>query len=222
MTSFLVQRNDFKERIDVIRSILSHTAPTVIARESRGLSIVLLYASYEKLLKSLVRVVLEDARQFVHSNHKLSEKFKVFCIHDKLQGLVDAQHHREIWTKDRGAAILRSLDDRTKCTLNPEIFPDSGDHMKVGQVLKVCTVLGLGHPAPILGEVWNRIDSVVTARNKIAHGAETPDAIGRQYSEAEINILVSTWELRWVAFIGWMEQEVNKPGYYGVRRYKKN
>lgn len=221
MTSFVVQRTELKERVDVIRNILSETRNTAVARETRGMAIVLLYACYERLLKSLVRVVLEDAKGFVQSNHKLSTKFKVFCVHDKLQGLVDASHHREIWTKDRGIALLNALDDRTACTLSPNVFPDSGDHMKSGQVLKVCSTLELGNPAPVLKEVWSRLDTVVVERNKVAHGAETPDSIGRRYSDLDILQLVALWELRWLEFIEMVEQAVNKPGYYGVRRYRR-
>lgn len=68
-------------------------------------------------------------------------------------------------------------------------FPHDGSYMRRSQVSLFCELLGIGDPGPILREVWSRLDTVVIARNDIAHGTVTPDEVGRRYSVDEVRAL---------------------------------
>jgi hypothetical protein len=69
-----------------------------------------------------------------------------------------------------------------------------------------------------LREVWQRLDTVVTERNAIAHGRETAGNIGRQYTLADLNTLVDLWDLRWMEFIDWVEQAAASRDFYRTPR----
>jgi hypothetical protein len=199
---------EFRQRIGVVRKLLDATdsspgaaaenAPIDVSRETRGLCIVLMYAAYENLLKGISRTLLESAVQLRVGNRRLRPTFQVFAIHAKLQTLTDIPAH-QIW-KGHGRNVVDALLDGD-CSINANIFPTDGSHMKAAQVVTLCEVYGLNPPGTILKEVWGRINTVVTERNSIAHGQRTPEEVGRNYSVGEIRKLVDVWEQRWCEFL---------------------
>jgi hypothetical protein len=90
--------------------------------------------------------------------------------------------------------------------------------MQTPQVTTFCRIFGLGDPAPVLREVWSRLDTIVTERNGIAHGRLTPDEVGRTYSLADLNSLVDLWEQRWGDFLRWVEQQASTRDFFRTRR----
>ena len=190
-------------RIDTIRRVVAAAhAPTAVApditREARGLAILLLFASYENLLTSLCRGILEAAAKLRVGNRRLKTGFRVFAVYSVLQAIANASD-RKIWQE--GPRLVTTAAESKKCTLNTTAFPSDGSFMKSSQVRLVCDLIALGDPGPILKEVWNRLDTVVTQRNHIAHGQATPEEIGRTYTQAEIDTLVNLWETRWREFL---------------------
>lgn len=86
--------------------------------------------------------------------------------------------------------------------------------MKRSQVELFCEIFDLGDPGPVLQEVWGRLNTVVTERNGIAHGSMTPEEVGRNYSLAEIQMLVNLWQQRWIDFINYVESRALKRSFY--------
>ncbi|MFD9211820.1 MAE_28990/MAE_18760 family HEPN-like nuclease [Streptomyces sp. NPDC059544] len=188
-----------------------NSSPIDISREARGLSIVLLYAAYENLLKGISRSLLEAAIQLKLGNRRLRPEFQVFAIHSKLQALTDIST-AQIW-KGSGRSVVDALIDKT-CSINSNIFPNDGSHMKTPQVVTFCEVFGLTPPGPILREAWGRINTVVSERNSVAHGQRTPEEVGRNYSIGEIRNLVDIWERRWCDFLIEVESTASKRDFY--------
>ncbi|MFE9052078.1 MAE_28990/MAE_18760 family HEPN-like nuclease [Streptomyces rubiginosohelvolus] len=212
---------EFRQRIAVVRKILDATDITInsinagsgidISREGRGLSIVLLYAAYENLLKGVSRTLLESAAQLRVGNRRLKPNFQVFAIHSKLQALTNLSP-AHIW-KGSGRKVVDAVAERT-CSINSNLFPNDGSHMKTKQVITFCEVYGLGAPATILGDAWGRINTVVSERNSVAHGQQTPEEVGRKYSIAEIRKLVDIWEARWCDFLADVEKKASSRDFY--------
>ena len=212
---------EFKQRIAVVRKLLDATdtspgaagesSPIDVSRETRGLCIVLLYAAYENLLKGISRTLLESATQLKVGNRRLRPSFQVFAIHSKLQALTDIASH-QIW-KGPGRSVVDALLDKT-CSINANIFPNDGSHMKTPQVVTLCEVYGLNPPGAILREAWGRINTVVSERNSIAHGQRTPEEVGRNYSVGEIRKLVDIWEQRWCDFLIDVEAKASTREFY--------
>lgn len=212
---------EFRQRIAVVRKLLDATdsspgaagaaSPIDVSREIRGLSVVLLYAAYENLLKGISRSLLESASQLKLGNRRLKPEFQVFAIHAKLQALTDISAH-QIW-KGSGRGVIDALLDKT-CSIKPNIFPNDGSHMKTAQVVTLCEVYGLDSPGPILQEAWARINTVVSERNSIAHGQRTPEEVGRNYSIGELRNLVDIWERRWCEFLAEVESKASSRDFY--------
>ncbi|MEU2106553.1 MAE_28990/MAE_18760 family HEPN-like nuclease [Nocardia sp. NPDC004085] len=213
---------DFRQRIDVARKILDATdyspggvaegAMIDISRESRGLCIVLLYAAYENLLKGTSRAILEAAIRCKVGNRRLRPEFQVFAVYSKLHSITDKSSN-SVWKGD-GRKVIDLLQDSSSCSINADTFPNDGSHMKSAQVATLCQSYGLGHPAPILGEAWGRIDTIVSERNGIAHGKRTPEEIGRNYSIGDLRNLVSIWEARWCDFLIYVERQASTRDFY--------
>ena len=160
-------------------------------------------------------LLLEVATQLRVGNKRLREGLKLFAVHSKLQSANDSGS-MAIWKS--GFEIVSILSDSRTCTIATNLFPNDGTHFRRSQVLTFCRVFGLAPPAPILREVWQRIDTIVAERNSIAHGRETPSDVGRRYSLTELNALVDLWDKRWMEFITWVESAASSRDFYRLPR----
>ena len=219
MINYSVQRQDFIQRLDVVRGIISATHPqgttAPISREARGMAIVLLYAAYENLLTSLFRSILETVIGLRVGNRRLRPGLKLVASHGKLQSLRSVSA-AAIWRM--GFDLVATLSDSRVCSIAPDVFPNDGSHFRRPQVITFCQVLGLEDPAPVLREVWQRIDTVVSERNAIAHGRITPGDVGRNYSLADTQMLVDLWQLRWCEFMDWIEASATSRDFFRLPR----
>lgn len=216
-----LQRNDLTDRLDSIRAILQATqspqaAAPNISREARGLSILLLYASYEHLLTSLCRALLETAARLRVGNRRLKPGLKVFAAYDELQATTQVTQAK-LW-RDHGLKLVEVVSHRRNNTIDPSIFPYDGTHMKRGQVMTFCSIFELGDPAPVLREVFMRLDTIVSERNAIAHGEQTTTEVGRRYTAADLHNLVDLWERRWNEFLTWVEAQASRREFYLLPR----
>ena len=212
-------KEELERRLNSIRRIVAATHPAVpttglpdAAREARGLAILLLFACYENLMHSVCRRILEIASALRVGNHRLRPGIRLFAIHGEVQAL-KAGAPKSVWT-GKGIRLVNSALESRACTINPDLFPNDGSFMKRSQVAVICELFELGDPGPILGPVWDRLDTIVSERNAIAHGRKTPEEIGRNYSLAEIEDLVSLWSSHWFAFIDHIETQAGTRDFY--------
>lgn len=205
-------KDELRRRLETVRDILAATDQSSVNREARGMAVVLIYASYENLLKSLSRSLLESAVQVRAGNRRLKPGLQLFAIFGRLQA-ISGSSASQIW-KGGGAEVVSIIGESKNCTINTNTFPNDGSNMKCSQVLTFCEVFDLGNPAPILREVWGKLDGVVVERNAVAHGQHTPDEIGRNYTEQEMLDLVRLWEDRWIAFIEWIEGQASSRDFF--------
>jgi hypothetical protein len=221
-----IHRQALKDRVEVARRLVtatekpisvaasnSSTSPSQdISREVRGMAILLLFAAYENLLKTVSRTLLEEAAKSRARAQNLKPGFRLFLAHGELVGLLDSGR-RKIW-KSSGLKILSAVTERPARELDKSLFPDDGSFMKSSQVVVFCDVFDFGHPGPILREAWDRIDNIVDQRNGIAHGRLTPEEVGRNYSHSDLLKLIDLWETRWEDFLGWIESHCKGTKFY--------
>lgn len=183
-----------------------------IGREIRGLAIVLLYASYENLLTSICRTILDTALSLQICNNKLRNGLKLFAIYESIQSICDTAPGK-IWS-GKGLELLSKATDTHKCTINSGVFPNDGSFMKRTQVAVFFNLFELGDPGAILKEVWTNLDVIVDERNGIAHGRLTPDEVGRNYTLRDIRSLTTSWKDRWISFIDHVEANAKLNRFY--------
>lgn len=212
-------RDELARRLDAARRILVAAHPTAplpgvpdAGRDARGLVIVLLFASYENLLTSLCRRLLEIATTLRVGNRRLRRGFRLFAVHNLFQSISTVSESK-IW-QEVGPRLLDSAFNSRQCSINPNLFPSDGSFMKRSQVELFCKTFDLGDPGPVLQEVWGRLNTVVTERNGIAHGSLTPEEVGRNYSLSEIQTLVDVWQQRWTDFVNHIESRAQHRSFY--------
>lgn len=214
-------KDELKRRLASILLIVDASHPAVpavpdISREARGLAILLLFAAYENLLTSLCRGLLEKAASLRVGNRRLKPGIQLFAVYPQLQAISTLPAHR-IW-KDKGRHLVELMQATRECTVGVDLFPIDGSFMKSTQVHVFCTLFDLGDPGPILKEVWGRLDTIVTQRNRIAHGAESPEEVGKRYTIQELRTLVQLWEQRWCEFVDHVERKASTRDFYRTRR----
>jgi hypothetical protein len=214
-----VHRADLSQRIAGARELIATAHPngttTNISRDARGLAIVLLYAAYENLLTALCRSLLETVKQLKVGNRRLRSGLKVVAAHSRLMSM-SAVSASGIWKS--GFDVVDAIHESRACTVSTDTFPNDGSHFRQPQVMTFCKIFGLGDPAPILQQAWQRLDSIVSERNAVAHGRMTPSEVGRSYSLADISQLIDVWEERWLEFINWVETSASSRDFFRMPR----
>lgn len=202
---------DLNSRLDAAVKLIdethlssSSTAMTAgsgpIAKEARGLAIVLLFAAYENLLTSLTRTLLEGAIKCRVGNRRLRPGFRMFALKSAVSSLRDMSE-KKLYSHSLPKLIGQAeLGGRT-CTIDTEAFPNDGSFMKSSQIKLWCDIFEVGPPQKYLHRTWTSVDAIVAQRNQIAHGAATPDEVGRDYTEADIRSLIENWRLDWSDFL---------------------
>ena len=215
MLNCSLHRSELDERVAGVRELLAANRGTSVARQTRGLSLVLLYGAYENLLTSLSRSILETAVKLRVGNKRLRPGLQLVAAYPKLRSVSDSKSSA-LWK--RGADVIELLSSGRECTIEPNVFPNDGSNFKKPQVQTFCNVYGLPNPAPILQEVWIQLEVVVTERNEIAHGQLTPEEVGRRYSADDMDKLVDIWHQRWTDFIDWVESAASYRDFYRLPR----
>jgi hypothetical protein len=212
-------KDELKLRISTINRMLDIADPLNsqdsnggISREVRGIAILLLFASYENLMKSLCRGLLEKAASIRVGNRRLKVGFKIFAVHNLLVSVSDSPK-KEIW-KGSGEKLLSRAFDSKNCSIDVNVWPDDGSFMRKSQVKLFFDTFDLGDPARILREIWEKIDTVVIERNDIAHGLKVPEEVGRAYSSVDLRNLVQLWESRWIEVINHIEAAASSREFY--------
>lgn len=175
-------REEFQRRIATIRRLLDANQASIadtdgfdVSREVRGLTILLLFASYENLIKSLCRGILEKAARLRIGNRRLKIGFRQFAVYGHFESMTKSSRSK-VW-KTSGRELLECAFETRSCTINANRFPDDGSFMKSSQVRLLFEIFDLGDPGSVLKEIWPRLDAIVIERNNIAHGALIPSAL---------------------------------------------
>lgn len=171
-----------------------------IAKEARGLAVVLLFAAYENLLTSLTRTLLDGAIACRVGNKRLRPGFRMFAVKAAVSSLRDMSE-KKLFSHSIPKLINEVGLGGRSCTIDAAAFPNDGSFMKSTQIKLWCDIFEVGPPQKLLNRTWSSVDAIVAQRNQIAHGAATPDEVGREYTEAEIRLLIEDWRQDWSAFL---------------------
>jgi len=210
------------ERIRVANVLVQETHPasgssSPIARDTRGLVVLLLFAAYENALTATTRSLLETAAGLRVSARRLQPGFRVFAIASAAESL-RAVSEKKLFVKALPNLVGILAGGEPVSTINTDQFPNDGSYMKTSQIKVWADLFGVPSPEKLLLPVWQQIDAIVAQRNGIAHGAQTPAEVGRNYSEAEIKNLISDWGVAWDGFLVEVERLASHRDFYRMPR----
>ena len=221
MISVIPHETQLNDRINVIKSLISEThpplrTPSPISREARGIAILLLFAAYENLLRTLTRTLLESAKLMRVSNKKLQPGFRMFEVSHLVESIRDSKETKLYKKSLRDFMKAVDSNNYLNSSINVLDFPDDGSFMKSSQIELWSEIFNIGDPKQILHRTWTSIDSVVSGRNQIAHGSSTPEEIGRSYTQKEIEDLISNWHADWLDFLHHVEHKATNRSFFRI------
>lgn len=214
---------ELNDRMDAAILLMDETHPssggTILpgpaAREARGLVIVMLFAAYENLLRSLTRSLLEGAVRCRVSTRRLQPGIMTFALVDTAKATRD-RSAKKLYSDSLPQIIDTFHATRATAGINTSAFPDDGSFMKTSQVQLWCRIFAVPPPAGMLRRTWASLDAVVAQRNDVAHGSKTAAEIGRRYTEADMRDLIDDWRHDWTVFLTQVGALASNRDFYRV------
>lgn len=188
--------------LSVLPGFETQSAPAAM----RGLSVVVLYAAYEALLRAICSTLNESVNVRHYCFGDVHVGIRALGSRPHFEGLGAIGPNR-MWA--RMHEYLSACDGRQIVSIPGGQFPDDGSHMRQEQLKTIARVYGLSDPAPKLRRVHTELNSVVDQRNQVAHGSIPPSDIGRLYSQESIEKKVLSWKTRFTEWVRTVEVEVN-------------
>ncbi len=219
--SLTTQRTAFTDRMDAAVNLVDETHPvkgrSPLARDARGLAIVVAFGAYENLFRSTTRALLEEALSLRVSNRRLQPGFRLFALAGTAKSMRAASANR-LYAQTLPKLLTAAASGSRKCTIDVNAFPDDGSFMKSSQIELWCRIFAVPHPGTFLGATWTSVDAIVGQRNAIAHGDQTPGEIGRMYAEGDIRSLLGAWRAGWLGLVNAVEVLGSSRDFYRSSR----
>jgi hypothetical protein len=163
------------------------------APDLKGLFFVYLYGVYEKALDGAFREAVAGVNAHRLPFNSLRPELLAIALDGRFDSLESApkspkrwQRRLELSTAIFGADEVAIPDAGT--------VPQDGSHMRVQQIRTMWSLFGINAPAVPEPRHVGRIEELVEQRNKIAHGRERPDTVGRNFTVADLETRVNDIE----------------------------
>jgi hypothetical protein len=160
----------------------TRNAPHDVQQMGRGLVFVQIYAVYEYLVRTLTVAAIERIALSGHQFRDLRPSLLAIFLDNELKAARDCGMDH-IWQK-RMNLFNRSISRNRVPVVS--VIPHDGSHYRHTQLQTIFDVLGITRSLTVRKRHLQLIDEVVNNRNSVAHGNESPTAVGRRYSRSDI------------------------------------
>jgi hypothetical protein len=162
------------------------TAPAPAPVVSKGLVFVQNYALYEYSLVSSLAAALATAKTHGLTLNDVRHELLALILSSEFDSAADSSQDKR-WSQRIELFRRVRCHEQIGAGRFEGIFPTDGSHFRTRQLETIWSLLGIAVPIVATPRHRGRIDEMVEHRNAIAHGRESPDVIGRRFSEAEIH-----------------------------------
>jgi|SRR6185312_3259227 len=181
---FLTLRSEVRDRFKVLEKHFKHSpvTPPDVSKTSKGLVFVEIYAVYEYTVRQATQTAIQVIASHNHPFNKLRPSLAAVFLHPQLEALRMCKNDN-VWRK---RLELMNKADSIDTIAAVNVVPHDGSHFRYSQVQIIFETLGINlpfvrHPR----QAW-LIDEVVRHRNAIAHGEESPQQIGANFTSADV------------------------------------
>jgi hypothetical protein len=155
----------------------------VVTRATKGLVFVHNYAAYEYVVTQCVYALNTELNRRAIPLNRLRTELLSVALHPECGSLIDGSLKKtwalrcELFSRARSAA---------GAAVHEQLLPKDGSHFRPAQLELVWSLFGM--PPPFVEKLRHLglIEEMVENRNKIAHGLESPENVGRRYSANDI------------------------------------
>ena len=188
---FLALKNEVVERFDAIEEFLSTIhglkLPQVMV-VAKGLAFVQVYAVYEDTVRKTVSEAINLINAHNHEIRELSPSLMTLFLDPEIRSLRESGPNIE-W-RSRFRLFERAFTRQRTDLSSDTALPTDGTHFRFEQLVLIFDVFGIKRLPVRRVRHKQRIREVVANRNAIAHGGETPEAVGRRYTRDDIRKVI--------------------------------
>lgn len=179
-SSARVRFSDVRMHLEFIESLEPENVtdqPSNQVKLLRGLYYVHLYAALEKTVNEMVEQSLLIIRNDSVKNRHYKTEFNVVSLHPKMQGF-KAAGNKDFFRKS--IDVFAALDSEDSTEVSNTLFYTSLQNIWFSTLVQVLQCFGISEfkVEPMLRVV---VDEIVDKRNAIAHGRESPIAVGERH-----------------------------------------
>lgn len=161
-------------------------------RSAKGLLFVQIYAIYECVVTGCVRALIDAANARSMTLASARSDLLALALDAEFTSIIDGSIHK---TWSARSALLRRTRSSEAMRIRDGLFPKDGSHFRPDQLHTIWMLFGINSdfvPAPrFLGHIHELVDN----RNRIAHGSDAPEEVGRRYTVADLERRVDDTEL---------------------------
>ena len=200
--------NDIEEYFDSTKIL--HENQIAVAK---GLVFVQVYAVYEFTVNKTVSEAIDAIKVHNHEIGDLLPSLLTLFLDPEIRSLRDTQRRNE-W-QSRLNLFERAFSSKILDLASDTNPPNDGSHYRYSQLVLIFDVFGIKRmPVPRRRHI-QRIEEVVSHRNAIAHGRDTPQDVGRRYTRAEIRKTVRQMRSICMLWIRVIESYCADPARHG-------
>ena len=162
------------------------------AKVQKGIFFVLLYASLEFTVTSVVSEFLAAINKEEKRNSELKMYYLGITLHPEFKSLMMAGD-KTVWQKR--ISLIDKLFSETPTAIDESVFPSNGSNIAYDQLEHLWKVFDLpGRILPSGVEVYH-LTELRDHRNSIAHGREVCSSIGRRFTSEALAVRLGLIEL---------------------------
>ena len=178
-------RTDVADRFTAVETyfVATHRLGGEIARVARGLVFVQLYAAHENTVRAVVRIGLDAIMVHRHSTQDLAPSLMALFLNPELQSVRNCSEG-DLW-KQR-IKLFERVYRKAPAGVANTTFPKDDSHYRTEQLQTIFDIFGIKRSPLPRRRHQARLKEMVDNRNAIAHGRETPEAVGQRFTRADI------------------------------------
>jgi len=207
---FVPLKTEIESRFAAVDSFFKETRKLKSNEEktARGLAFVHMYSVYEYSVRTAVQIAIDAISVHAHNSKDLSPTLLALFLDAQLKSLKDCGL-KDLWRKR--LQLFEAAFSTSIPIIDNQVIPTDGTHYRHTHLQIIFEVLGIKRTPAQRQRHLLRIDEVVNNRNAVAHGRETPDAVGRRYTRGDIHHRIEQMESVSKLFVSAIEAHCANP-----------
>ena len=152
-------------------------------RAMKGLVFVQNYGAYEYIVSEAVYALIRSVNQLKIPLVEAHSNLLALALNPQFDSVIQGSIHK---TWEARSTLLKGSRSLEFIEISDDLIPKDGSHFRPRQLQTIWDTFGIKEPILPELRLRGRIDEMVENRNKIAHGNDAPEQVGRGDTSAEL------------------------------------
>ncbi len=153
------------------------------SKAAKGMLFVQNYAAYEFVIIGVVRTLVATLNSKSLNFPEVRAELLSMALDPDFSSIVDGSK-KNPW--ERRANLIKRSRAAQPVSVGAELFPRDGSHFRPPQLETIWTLFGIQGPIVPDNRLIGHIIELVDTRNRIAHGSDSPEAVGSRFSTGDM------------------------------------